>query len=886
MDAARWERVESVFHAALDRPQDQRSGFLAEACAGDAELRREVERLLAGHDTDPDYLEVPAARVADMDPGDAMTERRIGPYRLVRVLGRGGMGEVHLAVHEGEGFQRPVALKVIRLGMHTEDVLRRFRLERRILAGLIHPHIARLLDGGATDDGRPYFVMEYVEGEPLDRYCDGNRLTVEARLELFLSVCDAVQHAHQNLVLHRDLKPGNIVVTSEGVPKLLDFGIGKLLDPDAPDADGAATRTGMRVLTPEYASPEQVRGETVSVASDVYGLGVLLYRILTGASPYGDEARTPTEMERAVLEVDPRRPSTVTGARRLSGDLDVIVLKALRKEPGRRYASAAAFAQDVRRHLDGLPVTARGDSASYRVGKFLRRNRIPLAASAVVFLALVGATWSSAHQSRRVAQERDRALEVRSFLLEMFGATAPDQATGDTVTARQLLDRQVGLLETAYPDPVLRAEMTTVLAEGYDRLGLVGEAEPLARVALELRRDALGPRHPDVARSLGLLGWILHEGGRSEEAEARLREALEVWRRSDADPEAWSRALNDLGVIREAAGDYDEAEALYGEALALRRASVGEGHRAFAVTASNLSVIRFRKGDYAGAVAAATEALEAMRGTLGPDHQRAIIIQSNLAAMRSALGDDPGAEAEYRDILARQERLRGPEDPVTVRVLASLAATLSNQGRWPEAEVAYRRTLDVQSRQLGPEHPEVGRTGVRLGQVLTGAGRLDEARAVTERGRAVLEASVGAAHPAYAEALESLADAWEADDPERAETLHREAIAGLDVRPGRDNPTTAQARMRLADRLKLRGRAADAHALYDSAHSVFLATLPADHRHVHRTRVRLAETALTLERRTLADSLLRAAREGFALGGAAPEMVALHDTLRALLGGG
>lgn len=880
MDAARWERIEAVFAGALARPAGGRAEWVREACAGDAALQAEVERLLASHDADPGYLEGSLARLPEPEPGEGVAGDRVGPYRLVRPLGRGGMGEVYLATHEGEGFQRSVALKVIRPGMLTEEILRRFRLERRILASLTHPNIARLLDGGVTPDGRPFFVMEYVEGMPVDRYCEERRLSVPERIRLFLAVCEAVQHAHQSLVVHRDLKPTNILVAADGTPKLLDFGIGKLLDPGAWGADEGATRTGMRLLTPEYASPEQVRGEPVSVASDIYGLGVLLYRVLTGGSPYGDTGRTPTEWERAVLEVDPRRPSTVAGDRRLAGDLDVIVLKALRKEPERRYASAAALAEDLRRHLEGLPVAARGDALAYRAGKFVRRHRVPLLAAASVFLALSAATWSSVRQSRRLAAERDKALEVRSFLLEMFGATAPDQATGDTVTARQLLDRQVALLETGYPDPVLRAEMTSVLAEGYDRLGLPAEAEPLARSALELRREALGPRAADVARSLALLGWIRHEQGESDEGEGLLREALDVWSQTEAVPEARARALNDLGVVREAAGDYDVAEALYAEALELRERALGKRHRAYAVTASNLSVIRYRKGDFAGAVAAAGEALAAMRDALGADHQRSIIIQSNLAAMRSAMGDDAGAEAEYRDLLARQERLRGPDDPVTLRVLASLAATLANQAEWAEAEAAYRRTLDAQERQLGAGHPEVGRTSVRLGQVLSGQERFPEARDATERGRALLDATIGPRHPVYAEALESLGDAWEADDPERAEALHREAIAVLDGRPGRDNPTTAEARMRLADRLKKRGRAEEAYALYDSAHVVFAGALAPDHRHVHRTRMRMAETAWLMGRLDLADSLLAAAEAGFALGGASPEMLVLHDSLR------
>lgn len=889
MDAARWERVEAVFGSALDRPGEERAAFLDEACAGDAELRRTVEHMLAHHEQDPDFLERPVARVSGMaaDQGEVpdAAGRYVGRYRLVRLLGRGGMGEVYLAVQEGDDFRRPVAIKVIRRGMDTDEVLRRFRLERRILATLAHPNIAALLDGGATEDGRPYFAMEYVEGTLLDEYVDKHALPVEARLSLFLSVCDAVQHAHQSLVLHRDLKPGNIVVTADGVPKLLDFGIGKLVGGGEGGQSTALTRTGLRPLTPEYASPEQVRGDAVTVASDVYGLGVLLYELLTGATPYG-RGRSGPELERAILEEEPRRPSTLANRRRLSGDLDTIVLRALRKEPGRRYGSAAALAEDIRRHLSRRPILARPDTFWYRTGRFVQRNRTGLAASTVVLIALVGATLYSQAQSRRVAAERDRAVEVRNFLLEMFGGTSPDQATGDTVTARQLLDRQAARLGSAYADdPVLRGEMTAVLAEGYDRLGLFAQAEPLARAALDLQERTLGSRSTDVAASLDLLGWILHEEGHSREGGALIDSSVSTWRATGADPAGLSRALNDLGVVRDAAGDYDGADTLYTEALELRRARFGEGHRAVATTASNLSVIRYRKGDYAEAVRAASEALAAMRKAEGPDQQRSIIIQNNLAAMRVALGDYAGAEAEYRDLLAREERIQGPDHPTTLRVLSALATTLGDEGKWAEAEPLYRRALAAQERSLGPDHPQVAMTLTHLGQALVGLGRQADARPILERALGILHGTLGDNHQRTAVATESLAQAWAADDPGRAVSLHREAIRILDGALGADHPTTAEARLRLADQLEGMGRAAEAFALYDSAYDVLARRLPSSHPFVHRARLGMAQASWALGAYGRTDSLLLAEDSAFAGAAVTPRIRMLYDTLRARIHG-
>lgn len=913
MDAARWERMEAIFLAALEQPPAARHAFVEATTDGDPDLAADVRRLLDDWDRDPDFLETPVARVADLPATESQAEdredepigpdlpsapRRIGPYRLVRPLGQGGMGEVHLAIQEGDGFERAVALKVVRPGLDTAETLRRFRLERRVLAGLGHPNIAALLDGGVTDDGRPFLVMELVDGEPIDAWCDDRRLDVQARVRLVRTICEAVQHAHQRLVLHRDLKPANILVTPEGAPKLLDFGIAKLLEGDV---EAGTTRTEARMITPEYAAPEQIRGDDASAATDVFGLGVLLFELLTGARPHPARTTDWDARERAVLDDLPTRPSAaVTGSadaieaarrrgvdpgrlrRRLRGDLDTIVLKALRKEPDRRYPSVAALADDLGRYLEGLPVWARSDSLGYRASKFLRRNALPVAATAAVAATLLGATVVSGVQARRAAAERDEALEVRGFLLEMFGATGPDQAAGDSVTARALLDRQARALETTYADrPLLRGEMMMVLAEGYDRLGLLDRADSLAGRALRVRRSELGETHPEVASSLALLGWVRHQGGDAEGADTLLSTAIALLDEDGSDDRTLSRALNDLGVVREAAGAYDEAEALYLEALATRRGVFGPEHRAVAVTASNLAVIRYRRGDHAAAVEAGTEALAAMRASVGPDHQRSVVIQQNLAAFRIAMGDDDGAVAEYRDLLTRQERIQGPDHPVTVGVMNALAGVLGNVGEWAESETVARRALAAQEARLGPDNPNNGILLVRIGQALTGLERHDDAVPALERALALFRPALPDDHPRLAEAMESLADAIESTDPVRAEVLHRDAVAMLERRFGERHAAAGMARTRLADRLKVRGDAAGALPLYERAHRDLLEALRPDHPFVHRTRVRLAEMHRALGDVPTADSLLTAARAAFALGGADPELVAFADTLAA-----
>ena len=443
----RWQQADAVFSEALDLPPEKRAAFLDEACAGDADLRREVERLFEADAQAGLFLETPSDWFdAPRLPGPgvaaegdrarrAVLGQQVGPYRLLDEIGHGGMGTVYLAERADGQFEQQVALKLVRSGVATDEALRRFRLERQILAGLHHPHVARLLDGGVTEDGTPYFVMEYVAGIPIDRYCDEHRLSIAERLRLFCTVCAAVQYAHQNLVVHRDLKPSNILVTDDGQVKLLDFGIARLLDPEARTLSPALTQTGLRLMTPEYASPEQVRGEPVGTASDGYQLGVLLYELLTGHRPYRLPGRLLHHIERIVCEEMPTRPSTavvqieeveVSGdggtqsitpeqvsrarstsierlRRRLAGDLDNIVLMALRKEPARRYASVGNLEADIQRHLTGLPVRARPDTLVYRATKFVRRNWIGVAATLLVMLSLVAGLTVALWQARIAA---------------------------------------------------------------------------------------------------------------------------------------------------------------------------------------------------------------------------------------------------------------------------------------------------------------------------------------------------------------------------------------------------------------------------------------------------------------------------------------------------
>jgi serine/threonine-protein kinase len=838
LSAERWATIEAVFSEVLEAPTAERAALLDRRCAGDEALRRAVESLLLEHEGDPAFLDAPPLWPAP--PKREGIPERIGPCRVLRLLGRGGMGQVWLAEREAPGFRQLVAVKVMRRGMDTDELVARFRTERQILASLSHPNIARLLDVGATEDGLPFLVMEYIDGKPLLESCDDRRLSLEARLDLFRQICAAVQHAHRNLVVHRDLKPTNILVTADGTPKLLDFGIARMLEPGQDAESSPRTRDGLRLLTPEYASPEQIRGETLTTACDVWALGVMLYELLCGRHPFGEPAAARTDMERRVLAIEPPPPSAALddpaaaarGAdpgplrRRLRGDLDTIVLKALRKEPDERYASVLSLAEDLDRHRAGTPVRARPATAAYRLRKFVARNRLGVAAGTTLILVLAASTAITRYQSgrireesARVMRERDKALEVRTFLLEMFGTTGPDQATGDTVTARQLLDRRAATLATLYADdPELRADMMFVLAEGYEKLGLLAAAEPLARDALALRRELFGDRHPDVVAALDLLGWVLHQRSRPDEAETVLREAVTTGRAvfGETGDTRLARALNDLGVVREARGDYDEAAALYRESLDMRSRIPGQTDIGTAVTTSNLSVVLYRKGDLDSAVAMATAAHDLFRRVLGPDHQRTSVVQNNLAAMQSAKGDHEGAARQHREILERRTRLFGPRHPQTAFSMSALASELMASGRSDEAEPLLRDALSIQASSEGTLRLDLAQTQRLLADLEYARRRFDLALAHYQQAYSTRRAVLGDTHASLVDLLRRMAGTREElGDPAGAEASLRQAGRVAAAALGHANPRTAGARLALADLLRKQRRWQEALGLMD-----------------------------------------------------------------------
>jgi serine/threonine-protein kinase len=692
------------------------------------------------------------------------------------------MGTVYLASRIDAEFHKQVALKVVTSGADRAEVVNRFERERRILSSLEHPNIARLLDGGAAEDGRPYIVMDYVKGLPLHEHCERNGLSTTVRLQLFRQVCDAVQYAHRNLIVHRDLKPRNVLVTPDGVPKLLDFGIAKLLNAEI-WGETYETGTGFGPLTPEYASPEQVRGEAITTATDVYSLGTMLYVLLTGRLPYRLEGRQPLEVLKAVTEQEPERPSVVVRTAsasapspaetlkqgttqrlsvRLRGDLDTILLTALRKEPDRRYPSVEAFSEDIRRHLEGLPIKARKGTFAYLGSKFVRRHKTSLTAAAGVLLCLVGLTAFSvrervlAERARsRAEQERDRAeteaaksKAVVAFLQETLGSANPYEGTGRDVTVMEVLAKAAAATGGAFAhQPEIQAALQTTIGGTYRDLSRFDEAEALIRSALETRRHAHGEQHLDVAESLDDLAELLYRKGEYEATERLFREALAMRRQllGEEHP-AVAQSMNNLAAVLEDQAAYEEAEPLHRQALTMQRKLLGDEHLAVAESLNNLAVLLDHKGDAEGAEPLHREALAIQRRLLGNEHPHVATSLNNLAVLLRREGDAEAAEPLYREALAIRRELLGDEHPEVAISLNNLAILLWQEGDIGAAEPLLREALTMKRTLLGNAHPDVALGLNALARLLDEKGEPDSAYPLHVEALRILEKALVADH--------------------------------------------------------------------------------------------------------------------------------------------
>jgi eukaryotic-like serine/threonine-protein kinase len=770
MTPERWNKIQTLFEAALEMNVQERELYLQKHCSHDMEIYHEVSSLLTADAHVHRLLEGLAIDVVGWTYEQQYIGTRIGPYRILRHIGSGGMSYVFLAEREDGHFRQRVALKLVKRGMESEQIIKRFRSERQILSRLDHPNIARLLDGGITEDGAPYFTMDFVDGIPIDRYCDENSLTIDERLDLFNDVCSAVQYAHSNLVVHRDLKPGNIFVTNDGTVKLLDFGIAKVLGEGEDEI--LLTRTGLRVMTPEYASPEQVKLQPVTTATDVYALGIVLYELLTGRRPYSLTSSSPSEMERIVCTVQPDKPSTLitrTSApenlndrssttpdryavhrktsiqrlrKKLRGDLDTICLTALRKEPDRRYQSAEQLLRDVQRYQTGLPISARRDTASYRLQKFTERHK-----SGVITSVLVAAliTALGVYHTTQLANERDlsqteaaKSAEISKFLSGLFEISDPSQARGESVTARELLERGALRVRTELTDqPEVQATMMEVIGNVYHSLGLYTDAQILLQESLDAHKTIYGDSHPLVASS-----------------------------------------LNSLAITIQELGDFSAAEVLIREALQIQRSHYPAEHVDIAVSLYNLAEVRRMQGDLVASEQLLTESHETYRSIYGNRHPAVANVLHSLAVLQDERGDYDKAEKDYTDALAIFRNVYGEYHPDVGNVLNNLASMYRHRGDYDAAEPLYIRALEIRKRVLDKDHPDLAYTHNHMGRLYQFTDRYTEAEVSFREGLRIRENVLGKNHPVTTASLSALANLYEVTEQyTKAESLYIDTYA-------------------------------------------------------------------------------------------------------------
>ena len=883
MTPERWAAAQQLFEAALAQPEGARSAYV-DGAAIDAELATLVRGMLAadviersGTGGIADVVsraveEVTAARATPL-------VERLGPYRIVSMLGEGGMGAVYLAERDDDEFLQQVAIKVVR-GLLDPERVRQFRNERQILAWLEHANIARLLDGGTTDEGLPYLVMEYVQGVPIDRHCNARKLSIADRLRLFLVVCGAVSHAHRSLIVHRDIKPTNILVTDHGVPKLLDFGIARLALEGA-GAEAGITRAHGRMLTPDYASPEVVRGGQVTTAADVYALGVLLYELLTGRRPLRFATMSTVEIERVVCHVDPPRASAAavadsdpaghsaaeraaarqTSAARLGaelrGDLDIILATAMAKEPADRYASVDALAADVQHYLAGRPITAQPATWGYTARRFVARHRWAAGAAAAFVVTVSSAAVVLSIQAARLAEERDRtarerdtAQQVVGFLTGLFEVSNPDATAGASVTARELLDRGAERIDTELTgQPVVQARLLGTIGSVYGSLGVYDRAATLLERALDLRRTTLGPGHVDTAHSMEALAETYRELARFDDAEALHRQALEVKRRAGDTPASIAMSLNDLGLTLSERGKFAEAEPLIREAIDIWRRAGAAATADVAVGLNNLAQTLRGQGRLDAAVTALDEAIAIRRQRFGSDHPLLAHVLGHLGQVRNAQGDLKAAEPLLREALAIRRKAYGDDHPDTATAFNNLASLLHDAGNLSAAEPFYRLALAATEKRLGPHHPDFAVQLNNLASLLEDWGRLDDAEALLQRSLEIRRAALGETHPAVARAQHNLARVELGLG--RVGLAERHVLAALDLRrrllPAGHAEIAASTGL-LGEVRAAQRRYGEAERLLVEAMADQRRTLGPTHPHVAATLLRLAAVCLATAR--------------------------------------
>ncbi|NBC00947.1 MAG: tetratricopeptide repeat protein [Bacteroidetes bacterium] len=870
----RWEAILSLFHDTLEQPAKAREAFLRAACDSDEALYHQVTSLLAADAMDDSFLATSRPLTTRLAlEHSPMQDKRIGPYRVDEEIGQGGMGVVYRAHRDDVGTT--VAIKFLRERFPSAERQHRFVTEQRTLGRLEHPGIARLLDAGTTDDGTPFFVMEYVDGVPVTDYCAAHDLDLSARLALFQQVGAAVRYAHAKAVVHRDLKPSNVLVTDTAAGpqvKLLDFGIAKLMA----DGEGTQTRTNERLLTPAYAAPEQVSEGGISTATDVYALGVLLYEMLTGKRPLDVSDTSLSEAVERILHQLPDAPSTAAAhpagqaelppvpPDALRGDLDTICEVCLRKAPERRYASAEALCGDITRFQTRRPITARPDTLTYRTGKFIRRHRAGVgatAATAVLIAALVTV------YTLQLATERDRATEqavvaesVVEFFVETLEEGNPNAVPGDTLTIYDIIDRAEERSDQL-DNPLARANVLDGIGQVRHVYGQFDQADSLFTRSLDLRRAALAPDHPDVASSLNHLAQLYILQGDYAAADSLITQSLTILKQGrDVKANQLAEPTKILAHVRYRQGRYAEADSLYGSTVRIDRQANVLSDDSRADTHQEWGMAKFQRADYAGAAEQYRHAIGYFNAVYPEGHVATASALANLASIERVRGEYDAAVAGYQAALAMTQEILGPRHLNMAIIQNNLAVTYHRQGNVDTAAVMMAENVQLRQDLLGPNHPAVATAHNNLGEMLRDLGRLAEAESHFRTALTIRETALGPEHEKTVTSLNNIATLHEAQGAyETAEPMRRDVLARYRASLGAEHPRVALALSNLGSLLRKKGAYQEAESVLTEALDLRRRILPPVHDDLAQTLRALAALYVAREQWAAAEPLLREA---------------------------
>lgn len=808
-------KVDTIVDRALDLPEKERETFIDTQCGDNQRLKREVTLLLESIYDSEGWLEDPEdykkrfyEEISDdveLHSADhSLIGDQVGAYTIREKIGEGGMGTVYRAErHDGE-FNHQVAIKIIRHSRANEMNIRRFRREQRILAGLNHPGIARLYDGGVTETGFPYIIMEHVPGIPIDDYCRANNCGVAEKIALFEQVLEAIRHAHENLIIHRDLKPGNILVDEGGTIKILDFGISKLLEEDS---DTSLTQTGVQLLTPRYAAPEQIRHENITTATDLYALGVLFYELLTGTGPYDLEGATRFETKQVILREEPAKPSTKVSSaasqKKLKGDLDAIALKAIRKEPDRRYRVANELLDDLESYRTGIPVSAHEDSLTYRSQKFFKRHKQGVAIAAGILLLVIGFmgfySWRITEERNQAELEAQKAEEVTHFLTRIFEGSNPSVANADSIPIRNFLERGINRINEMEGQPEVKAALLSTMGRVYRNLGEYEKSNLLHEEALKLSKKAYKEPHKDLANSYVMKAANEKELGNFAVAESLYKKGINILEKVENRPDSlYSGSLSNLALLYEEIGEHQKAIPIHKKAVTLDKKLYPQGHEKIGISLNHLAVAQDKNGDFQKARGNYEKAIKILKDQLGEDHRRTAITTHNLGILYRNLGMIDKAMPTIREALKMKKAIYGNEHIVVASSLAGighlyretgqieksissfektldivfnthgsssmysgiimfgLGATHLQDGSFIKAEQLFRNSINIFERVLGPEGSYVAMPKHLLGKLFLKQEKHSEAENVFRETKVLMRKNYETSHPYYGGLMKSL----------------------------------------------------------------------------------------------------------------------------------